>query len=124
MDNEQLKTLPRASVDLIGLEVTNKDDDKNAVEQSIQAIDKYLSAFVFTKGKCPGCDHDFGGIFGNFRWGLAHGEGYCERCHWPARGVHYVKDDKEPLFTLRNFILAYHPENIDLEKWQKSYLDN
>lgn len=47
---------------------------------------------------------------GGFTWGLAHGEGHCRLCSWPARAYHFAKDrEGKDLFTLRNVVLQYLP---------------
>lgn len=51
---------------------------------------------------------------GGFTWGLAHGEGYCVKCKWPARAHHFIKNtDGSDLLTVRNFILQYHPDFVE-----------
>lgn len=50
---------------------------------------------------------------GGFEWGIALGEGHCANCRWPARGHHFAKAaDGSELFTLRNFVLQYHPDFV------------
>jgi hypothetical protein len=80
----------------------------------------YLAAFaapIFSDGDktkamvCLHCDADLSGFFGSFEWGIAHGEGRCNICGYPARAFHVAKDaDGGELFTLRNFILQYLPD--------------
>jgi hypothetical protein len=54
---------------------------------------------------------------GGFQWGLAHGEGRCGNCGWPARGMHYPKrDDASELLTLSGRVLSYHPDQIEERK--------
>lgn len=56
-----------------------------------------------------------GFLVGNlgFQWGLAHGEGRCSKCGWPARAMHYVKDPEGHEFvTLRHFVIQYHPDFV------------
>ena len=112
-------------------------DIKGDSEESLKVVDKiakYLSVFVAPcrdeEGK-PVCFHCGAKIDGlmqalsigyvAYRWGLTHGEATCSGCGWPARGMHYPKDeDGEPLFTLRNFFLAYHPDVLE-KKNDKGY---
>lgn len=50
---------------------------------------------------------------GGFEWGITHGEGHCAGCKWPARAHHFAKNAMgEDLFTLRNFVLSYHPDFV------------
>lgn len=50
---------------------------------------------------------------GGFQWGIAHGEGFCGNCRWPARAYHFAKKaDGTDLFTVRNLVLQYHPEYV------------
>ncbi len=50
-------------------------------------------------------------MLGTFQWGLAHGEGFCGKCKWPARLYHYLKlpDGTEGKITL---MLQYHPDGV------------
>lgn len=60
------------------------------------------------------------GIGAAIEWGIVHGEGRCsgmphhdKPCGWPYRGMHYAKAaDGSDLFTLSNFFLAYHPDEV------------
>lgn len=47
-----------------------------------------------------------------FRWGLAHGEGYCSGCGYPARALHY---EVGPINRL-SLILQYHPDEFVLSE--------
>lgn len=54
---------------------------------------------------------------GGFTWGIAHGEGFCANCRWPARAHHFIKDaNGEGVVTLRNFVLQYHPDFVSERK--------
>lgn len=108
------------------------------VERAEATLEKYFAPFaalpdpVEKDGKkvaadflCIGCEMSLTpGLLGwvkggGFTWGLAHGEGTCANCHWPCRAHHYVKhDDGTSVFNLQNFVLAYHPDQIDVEKWK------
>lgn len=95
------------------------------------ALDKYFACFAqppLTEkdGKphlgdhpCLKCDEPLTGMVammlgkGGFTWGIAHGEGFCRNCRWPARAYHFIKyEDGRDLATLRNFILQYHPDVV------------
>lgn len=92
------------------------------VPELLEDINAYLEPFaapILLDGKnmCPHCGHAFNGsitdhLFGSggFEWGLAHGEGHCRCCRWPARLYHFVKDRHgEDLMTFRHLVLAYRP---------------
>lgn len=102
----------------------------------IEAFDKYFDGFAqpdikMVDGKkhlgdlpCLKCDEPLAGGLtsfllgkGGFEWGLAHGEGHCKNCGWPARAYHFIKDaDGKDLMTLRNVILQYHPDYVTERK--------
>lgn len=108
----------------------------------IEALDKYFDAFAQpstlkkTDGKtdfgeipCLKCNEPLAGGLatfllggkGGFTWGLAHGEGHCRNCHWPARAHHFIKDSEGVDFaTLRNVILQYHPDVVVKAKKRKT----
>lgn len=90
-----------------------------------RALYEYFSKFIPNTNKrfgtgddltidCVGCGKLLaGGIVGlflgqTFTWGIAHGEGYCRECGYPARAIHY---DVGPIKRLE-FIFQYHPEEI------------
>lgn len=90
--------------------------------EMLEDIDAYLEPFaapILIDGKnlCPHCGHPFNGSLmdsllgaGGFEWGLAHGEGRCRCCRWPARLYHFVKDRRgDELMTFRHLVLAYRP---------------
>lgn len=97
-------------------------------QDTIDALDAYFSAFAQpirrdgddTKEMlCIECDKPLTGLLsaflgGGFTWGLAHGEGHCAACHWPARGHHFIKHaDGSDLMTVRNLPLQYHPDFVE-----------
>ena len=62
--------------------------------------------------RCIGCDRKLAGdIFAAFEWGLAHGEGRCGSCGWPARAIHTVTtaDGVEHRVSM---VLQYHPDAL------------
>lgn len=102
---------------------------------TLQTFDKYFSCFAQPKmtvdadGKnnigdqpCIKCGKPLLGLTsflfeGGFTWGLAHGEGFCRYCKWPARAHHFVKDDAgKEVLTVRNVILQYHPDFVEVRK--------
>lgn len=92
----------------------------------VDALDTYFAPFAAPArtddGKntalCIECKKPLTGLSsfffgGGFKWGLAHGEGNCAGCGWPARGHHYIKDkDGADLLTLRDFPIQYHPDFV------------
>jgi hypothetical protein len=72
--------------------------------------DKYAEPFASHSddGACLCC-----GECVTFTWGLAHGEGHCYKCGWPARLYHFIKDEtgKETRIVR---LLQYHPSVISL----------
>lgn len=63
--------------------------------------------------RCLHCDHhQLGLLLGCFAWGIAHGEGRCGHCGWPARLYHYLRfpgSDEDQRIVL---LLQYHPEAV------------
>lgn len=88
--------------------------------RSRELVNAYLHSFVGDEGKCPNCDSTLRNTMGSFYWGLVHGEAHCsgsmsnERCGWPCRAIHDIKDaDGQSLFNRPLFlILPYHPEYV------------
>lgn len=116
----QKEDLPRATCDTVGIELSGRDEGIGR-----RVFDKYFRIFVCPKStavedqgilgsqRCISCDSRLDGLIGTFEWGLAHGEGTCVECGWPARGVHQIKDeDGEDFAVLRNSILQYHPTEV------------
>jgi hypothetical protein len=80
---------------------------KEVVE--ISAIfDTYFASFLPTAETCVCCYKPLTGLFGTFRWGLAHGEGYCSSCGYPGRARHY---DIGPIKSLP-WLFQYHPNAL------------
>lgn len=112
------------------------DATADAPASIIAALDKYFDAFAqpdikIVDGKkqlgdlpCLKCDEPLAGGLtsfllgkGGFTWGLAHGEGHCKGCGWPARAHHFIKDaEGEDVATIRNVILQYHPAYVKVRK--------
>lgn len=96
---------------------TNEAKPKmDGVDQTV--IDEYFSHFIppDKNGNCICCGARQGSS-GNivdsllnwprFKWGLAHGEGFCDKCGYPGRAKHYI-DAK----LIATFILQYHPKEL------------
>lgn len=112
------------------------DAKEDTPAETIAALDKYFAGFaqpditekdgkkVLGNQPCIKCDEPLSGdlisgLFGKggFTWGLAHGEGHCKNCGWPARAYHFIKhDDGSELATIRNVILQYHPDYVTERK--------
>lgn len=81
-------------------------------------VDPDTGRYQITSQHCWGCGKLLVGtlvenlIEATFRWGLAHGKGYCRVCGWPSVGHHYVRNGDEDLIVLRDFILQVHPEHV------------
>lgn len=91
---------------------------ENYRNEIIKYVNEYLKVFLAPiekldeKGQllhieCVNCGEALGGLFGTFTWGLAHGEGYCSNCGYPARAKHFLEHEGWK-FTM-NRILQYHP---------------
>jgi len=69
-----------------------------------------------TEFLCLNCGSSLNGfLLGTFQWGIVHGEGFCSKCHWPARLYHYLKlpDGTEGRIV---FMLQYHPDFVKRKK--------
>ncbi len=73
---------------------------------------EYVAPFAepIPGGKCLSCGRE-----ATFTWGLAHGEGHCYECGWPARLYHFIKAENG---TERRVVrlLQYHPDGISIKK--------
>lgn len=86
-------------------------------------VDEYDGKWRVVEGHpCLKCDKPLSGLVsfllgGGFTWGIAHGEGHCSACHWPARAHHFIKmADGSDAATIRNFVLQYHPDFVTEKK--------
>lgn len=95
-------------------------------DKLMAVLDDYLNAFTGTpNGDCICCGKPQGAtdildefLNAQFTWGLAHGEGFCRNCGYPARAIHYIgqKDEHgEYPLVLRNAILQYHPDGLSFD---------
>jgi len=80
----------------------------------------YLCKFA-TRGKeelkCLRCGSQQEGVRvvllgGGFTWGLAHGEGHCSKCGWPARMYHEIRNPEGELVAGFTLLLQYHPTEV------------
>jgi hypothetical protein len=101
--------LPLASIESINLVIDDKTGENGEeVKLTTDSVVEYLSSFTIPTGYCPMCDNNYGGIFGTFTWGIAHGEGFCSACNYPMRANHKI----EHLGRISNMILPYHPKEL------------
>lgn len=87
--------------------------DKTEQEQAMKIADEYFRAFLVpgsSPRKCICCGWDLVGLFGSFTWGIAYGEGECSRCGYPARAIHKI----EGIGVLSNYVMQYHPDDLDI----------
>jgi hypothetical protein len=88
--------------------------DPAVVAELMNKADLYCNAFALPTGKCICCGEQLTGgkdilnFLGTFTWDIAHGEGYCGKCHYPARAIHRI----DGVGTLSGFILQYHPSQL------------
>ena len=92
-----------------------KSDEPLSAEDE-KALSDYFSAFTLLEGNaCPGCGEKLTGSLlesfigsATFTWGICHGEGFCSKCRYPARGLHYNVGPIEQLAL----VLPYHPDDL------------
>lgn len=80
--------------------------------ETLAKVREYLKNFV-PPGPCVKCgnplQNDIMNAFGcGFVWGLAHGEGHCGICNYPARAYHDIPDVGKA-----TMILQYHPNVLE-----------
>lgn len=128
---EELRSsVAHATFNDIDAEVKEGGDPK-LIEDMTAYLHKFAARKLGDDGRplagnpCICCGYDLcGGMVGflmgskgGFKWGLAHGEGYCSECGWPARLYHFVKDrDGKDLLTFRHVVLQYHPDGINVRE--------
>lgn len=97
------------------------DTHEKILGNDVTVLDKYFSHFVADPNKigCICCGLRQGGNpveyalgLAHFKWGIIHGEGNCDNCGYPARGIHYNVGPFERL----ELILQYHPDDVKLPK--------
>jgi hypothetical protein len=111
LDHALALNLPRATWrDVFEIKGDGFTSDDAAV------LDEYLRKFTLRPDNlCPGCDATLVGdlvdqLLGKatFTWGMAHGEGFCRECRYPARAYH--RDFGPVKFV--SAVLPYHPEEL------------
>ncbi len=109
-----------------GVNITAQSPEGEAEATSLmKCLDEYFKQFsapvVLDEGnallggqRCLNCDAVLSGVLGSFQWGIAHGEGTCSSCGWPARAYHRPKDQdgEEICDGALQVILQYHPDNV------------
>jgi hypothetical protein len=126
MTRERLAELKAANLPI--MRATDVADIKEQGEEATKAmaiLDDYLKIFVKPDehGKCICCGARQGAknivdamLEGAaFKWGLAHGEGFCSRCHYPARAYHFLKLDDSGEESRLCIILQYHPDGLSFD---------
>src|SRR3546814_11409569 len=116
----QHKHEPRRCV-ITDIATVNGDTDE--AQAFIEKANEYLAAFAAPMKEdgrtvCFHCGAHMDGMMhalgvgAAYIWGLTHGEANCSQCSWPARGMHYPKDEKGEMFDLRNVFLPYKPDQV------------
>ncbi len=109
--------------DLFEIGAAKPDSDPKMIAEQFEDLAGYLASFAAPvqtpKGNyaCLHCGEVLMGnvaenLFGKggFEWGLAHGEGHCRACHWPARLYHTVRDRHgEIMVEFNAIVLQYMP---------------
>jgi len=88
-------------------------------DENLDAVGKYLNYNItkedlenygnkvwLIEPKCPNCGSDLDDVFDGFKWGLAHGYGFCSHCNSvDFQYYHYIIDSKRPLelFAISGF---------------------
>jgi hypothetical protein len=103
---------------------TATPEEKTLAESHLAQVEEYLKQFVLSKdGKCICCGERQGvtdhtdwirsALTGSakFTYGIAHGEGFCSACHYPARANHYIGD-----WFKWQTILQYHPDGLSFDR--------
>jgi hypothetical protein len=105
----------------------------DTAESIIAALDAYFVPFaappmdraedgkvsIIDNHPCLNCGEEQTGLTAQmlgsgFTWGIAHGEGFCGNCKWPARLYHFIKDaNGNEVTTIRGFLLQYHPDFVE-----------
>jgi hypothetical protein len=83
----------------------NKEDLNDLCEHlGVDITEEYLNNYHqvwILDGKCPNCGAELLGLFGSFKWGLVHGEGYCSNCNSVnLKYYHYFNESKKPLMMM------------------------
>lgn len=103
-----------ATMENVGITISKKSETKKAqkeLDKTVQSCNEYFKRFIKPTENCPLCGATIGGIFGTFEWGIAHGEGGCSNCGYPARAYHNI----EGMGSIKNLILFYHPNELELK---------
>jgi hypothetical protein len=118
--------LPHATAAAVKVTVTaTADAPPEAIAAATQMnarLDEYLGHFAApaVDGKCLACGSllvapdDIRAVLfdATFTWGLAHGEGYCRACGYPARAIHYIDLDDEGSKVTLPRVFQYHPDEL------------
>jgi len=85
-------------------------------EVTVRAATPEREETTVFKYQCVCCGHELGGFFGSLSWGIANGEAYCGRCHYPVRVYHRKVGPLE----FCNLPLQYHPDELNMMKKETS----
>lgn len=115
----QALNLPKCTPAIFEAKIPDDAPDRAHAESLLAEMAKYLEQFT-QSSECICCGSKLGAkdivdslLSGAmFRWGLAHGEGNCSKCGYPARAHHRIGD----WFTLQNYILQYHPSELSFSE--------
>lgn len=97
--------LPTATAADIATVNPKTPEDQAEADVAIGHITDYLKVFL-PPGPCPCCERKYA-----FRWGIAHGEGFC-RCGYPGRAHHDIPN----IGRITNLILWYHPSDLSFDR--------
>jgi len=116
----QAENLSKATAATVGIVPTPGQEDVPDTLNLIALADEYFANFCASEKpdapiKCPCCGFGLGVLLGTFVWGIAHGEGTCSSCGYPCRAHHpiYEQGNDEPVMTLQNMVLPYHPSVLE-----------
>lgn len=83
---------------------------EDVLAENMEKLENYFSNFLTPRENCVLCGESLLGLLGSFTWGLAHGEGFCYKCGYPARAYHR---DVAGVIDFLNLILQYHPDALE-----------
>ncbi len=106
----QSRPFPRATPGEFSFDDLSKEEDAAYVSKFLpprQARDGNIM--------CVGCGSPLSGLLtGTFEWGIAHGEGHCYRCGYPARMYHFFEKRRVA------FPLQWHPDDLVRRKQKEA----
>lgn len=114
LDELRARQLPKLRAADIATPAADATADQVAGDMA--KLDEYCAHFAALGERDPAwgsrtclcCGAPLSGLVGRFRWGLAHGEGECGACGYPARAIHRI----EGIGTLSTVVFQYHPDEL------------